>query len=347
MLYLQEMILMKKNLRFGIFGGSFNPPHLGHLQSAQSVMVKAGLDLMFFVPNHQNPLKSSIDGPSASERLTMTELAVKSWSSKFVVDDLEIRRQGKSYTVDTVREFKNKYPEAEIYLVIGVDAFNTFHQWKNPEQILNDCSVIVTSRAGNTFPPEKESWPEFLTEMIVEEDFNFLELKSGQSVQFVRIPDLAISSTEIRRKVRAKVSCDQELTLNVENHIKEAGYYLQVRDKIGDFAKFSEFCFQTLNSKKIIQPRAFDLKGTTAITDYAIVGSGSSSRHTTALAENLIRQVKQDYGVHPLSCEGLSEGRWVVVDYGGLVVHLFYDYVRQEYSIERLWSGSKELNFGS
>lgn len=338
---------MKKNLRFGIYGGSFNPPHLGHLQAAQSVVTKAGLDLVFFVPNFQNPIKSSIDGPTGLQRLKMTELAVQTWSPKFVVDDVEVRRQGKSYSIDTVRDFKTKYPEAEIFLIIGVDAFNSFHQWKNPEQILNECSLIVTSRSGNTFPPEKESWPEFLSEMIVEEDFNFLELKSGQSVQFVRIPDYPISSTEIRRKIRAKVSCDQELTLNVEKHIKETGYYLQSKDKIGDFAKFSEYCYQTLNSKKIIAPRAFDLKGTTAITDYAIVGSGSSSRHTTALAETLIRQVKQDYGVHPLNCEGLSEGRWVVVDYGGLVVHLFYDYVRQEYSIERLWSGSKEMIFGS
>ena len=114
-------------------------------------------------------------------------------------------------------------------------------------------------------------------------------------------------------------------------------------DKIGDFKKFSSFAGDVLFSKKGIQVRGFDLRKMSAPSEFAVICSGTSTRHTSSLAENLIDAVKEEYGVLPQSIEGLSEGRWVVLDYGSLIVHLFYDFVRQEYSIEKLWLDAVDI----
>ena len=112
---------------------------------------------------------------------------------------------------------------------------------------------------------------------------------------------------------------------------------------MGDYEKFTHFCAEFLNSKKAINTRAFDLRDLVAPTEFSLIASGTSTRHAASLAENLIQAVKEEYGVYPQSLEGLGEGRWVLVDYGSLIVHVFYDFARQEYQLEQLWKQGKEL----
>lgn len=80
-----------------------------------------------------------------------------------------------------------------------------------------------------------------------------------------------------------------------------------------------------------------------APSEYAVIASGTSTRHAAAMAENVVMAVKEEYNVHPQSVEGIDEGRWVLVDYGSLIVHIFYDFVRQEYSLENLWRQGVDL----
>ena len=90
--------------------------------------------------------------------------------------------------------------------------------------------------------------------------------------------------------------------------------------------------------------KRFDLRKLSAPSEFSLICSGTSTRQTVALAESLVRFVKEEYGVLPISFEGAEEGRWVLVDYGALIVHVFYDYVRNEYRLEELWKQGIDLN---
>ncbi|MES3038827.1 MAG: nicotinate (nicotinamide) nucleotide adenylyltransferase, partial [Bdellovibrionota bacterium] len=128
-------------MRRGIFGGSFNPPHMGHLKSLEAIIKKTGLDAIHVIPSHQNPGKLKTEGPTPEQRMKMVELCLQGFSPKFILDDREIRRGGKSYTIDTVNELKKEYPKDELILIVGLDQFEAFHSWKDYPQILESASL--------------------------------------------------------------------------------------------------------------------------------------------------------------------------------------------------------------
>lgn len=330
-------------MRIGIFGGSFNPPHMGHINSLLTVQKKAGLDLIHVVPAAQNPLKVQVEGPSAAQRTELVKLALNTYGKQFLVDDQEILRGGLSYTIETVMNLRQKTAAEDLYLIIGADQFEEFGQWKDYQKILTEANLIVTTRPGWDIPESSEELPEFLRALVAEYDFNFMELKTGRNVQFIRLNDLEVSASEVRKLLRTGRPVEKVLPLAVESYIKEHKLYRPIGDRIGDFAKFTAFCGNVLFSRKAIQVRGFDLSKLAAPTDYTLIASGTSTRHAAALAENVVQAVKEEYNVLPQSIEGIDEGRWVLVDYGSLIVHVFYDFVRQEYSLEKLWKEGRDM----
>ena len=330
-------------MRVGIFGGSFNPPHMGHLQSLQTVLKKSGLGEIRIVPANQSPLKIPIEGPSAEERLRMTEELVKGFSSAFKVDDQEIKRGGKSYTIDTIKNLRKTIEADDLYLIIGMDKLEELESWKNFSDILKETNLIVTSRPGFRFPESPDDLPAFLKKEVLEFDFNFMELKTGRNVQFVKIEDVAVSSTELRKWIRMGKNVSKFIPLSVEAYIKESGHYKNQTNRIKDYADFTKTCANLLFSKKAISVRGYDLREMAAPSEFTLVASGTSTRHASSLGENLMRSIKEEYNLYPQNVEGIDEGRWVVIDYGSLIVHVFYDYVRQEYSIENLWAQAKDM----
>jgi len=330
-------------MKVGIFGGGFNPPHMGHINSLNTVLKKAGLDRIHVIPAVQNPLKIPVEGPTPEQRLEMVKKSLEGYGSQFVPDEQEIKRGGLSYSIDTVLELRKKIKADDLYLIIGADNFETFSEWKDYKKVLTEANLIVTTRPGFDMPTTQEDLPSFLKDLVVEFDFNFIELSTGRNVQFLTLKDVEISSSELRRKLRLRKPVDQFLPLGVEKYIKENKLYRPMGDRIGDFKKFTEFCANHLFSKKAIQVSAFDLSNMSAPSEYALITSGTSTRHAASLAENLILAVKEEYNIHPQSLEGVDEGRWVVVDYGSLIVHIFYDFVRQEYSLEKLWKDGRDM----
>ncbi|MFZ4404819.1 MAG: ribosome silencing factor, partial [Pseudobdellovibrionaceae bacterium] len=235
--------------------------------------------------------------------------------------------------------------EADIYLIIGADQFEKFNEWKEFQQILNLANLVVTTRPGYDLPEGEDNLPGFLKDHVADFDFNFLELKNGKSVQFITLNDVEVSSTKLRKKLRLGRSAVDMLPLAVESYIQQESLYTYKSEKIKDYLSFTEFCAQVLNEKKGIQIRGYDLqKLETSSSDYTLIASGSSTRHASSLAENLIVAVKEKFALNPQNVEGLQEGRWAVVDYGSVIVHIFYDFVRQEYSIEKLWSKAQEID---
>lgn len=330
-------------MKIGIFGGSFNPPHMGHINAIQTVAKKAGLDKVHVIPASQNPLKTPVEGPTPEQRLELTRLAFSQYGEIYFVDDQEIKRGGSSYTIDTILSLRKNYEASELYLIVGADKFEELAQWKDYQKILAETNIIITTRPGYDVPESLEDMPAYLKPFVAEFDFNFIELNTGRSIEFITLRDIEVSSSEVRKWLRMGKPVEQYLPLAVESYIKEHRLYRNLGDRIGDFKKFTEFCADVLFAKKGINVRGFDLTSMSAPSEFTLVASGTSTRHAAAMAENVVMAVKEEYNVLPQSVEGIDEGRWVLVDYGSLIVHVFYDFVRQEYSLENLWRQGKDL----
>jgi len=135
--------------KIGLFGGTFDPPHLGHLIAAQEVQDKLKLDRIFFIPACLPPHKKKVKISFIIHRLNMVKLAVRD-NPGFKVSDLELRRKGPSYTIDTLRTLKNEYPQAQFHLILGIDNLNHIHTWKKPEEIFKLSRVVFITRPGIT-----------------------------------------------------------------------------------------------------------------------------------------------------------------------------------------------------
>ncbi|HTY53662.1 MAG TPA: nicotinate (nicotinamide) nucleotide adenylyltransferase, partial [Candidatus Binataceae bacterium] len=133
-------------MRVGLFGGSFNPIHLGHLRAAEETREEMALDLVYFVPAAIQPHKTQGDFASAEHRLEMVRQATKG-NRYFMVSDAEIKRGGQSYTIDTVRMFlKTLRSPLTLFLMIGADAFAEFETWKEHHELARLCSMVVHTR---------------------------------------------------------------------------------------------------------------------------------------------------------------------------------------------------------
>ncbi len=330
--------------KIGIFGGSFNPIHAGHLNSLRMVMDKNKLSKLFIVPNNKNPLRQDADMPSGEHRVNMIKLAIKD-EKNVAVDEQEIARGGLSYTIETIRYYESKYGSENIYFIMGADTFEALDQWKNFEDILKASNLVVTTRPHSDLPFDIEDFPKGVQPLIKTfEPSGIAKLKSGRQIIYTQLEDLDISATQVRKRLKLRRSVDSYLSFEVENYIKENDLYAPLDKKIPDFEEFTRLCAQVLFDKKGINVRGFDLRSLSAPSEYSLICSGTSTKQTVALANSLVRFVKEEYNVLPISLEGLEEGRWVLIDYGALIVHAFYDYVRNEYRLEELWKEGIDLN---
>ena len=165
--------------KVGIFGGTFDPIHLGHLITAQSVKEIRELEKIIFIPAFISPLKSDVKTSSPEDRLNMIKLAIKDVSF-FDYSDMEIKMGGVSYTIDTLRELKKKYENIEF--IIGYDNIFSFHTWKDPDEILKLSKIIVLKRKSSHAPPFKD--------------------KYYRQAVFVETRGIEISATDIRERVK-------------------------------------------------------------------------------------------------------------------------------------------------
>lgn len=134
-------------MRLGIFGGSFDPPHVGHLLAAVDAFEALSLDTLIFVPAAVQPLKAGMAVAPAHQRLAMVRLLVGA-DSRFGVDAVEIERAGLSYTVDTLETFAQRFPSAERFFLVGEDAMTAFGSWKAPQEIMRLAQVAILRRPG-------------------------------------------------------------------------------------------------------------------------------------------------------------------------------------------------------
>jgi len=167
--------------KIGILGGTFNPVHIGHLVIAEGVLRGLGLDKVFFIPTNISPHKEN-GMVSPEHRLQMIKLALAG-NESFEVLDIEIKRGGVSYTIDTVQELKKRYPDDELYLIVGSDLANSFSSWKDSGELQKMAKVVVAKRDNHPLK-EKDS---FIIVKIVQVDISSSALrdmlKKGRSIK--------------------------------------------------------------------------------------------------------------------------------------------------------------------
>ena len=329
--------------KVGIFGGSFNPLHMGHINSLVTVWEKVGLSKILVIPSFQSPGKAFIESPTPDQRLEMTQAGLSDYSEFVEVDGREIQRGGTSYTCDTLEELGAEQPNLEFSLIMGGDAFLTLGTWKNVSDLLEKVDLIVTTRPGSDLPFRKDDLPEDLQPHFAELDRNGGALTSGKQMTYVPLEDVEISATEIRKSVRAGLHVEKYVNYPVQEYIDTHGLYKSGGVKINNYRDFAKFCGGVLWEKKAIDVVGYDLTSVSAPSEYAIICSGTSTRHTTSLAEAVVEEARRHFGINPLSREGRDVGNWVLLDYGGLIIHVFYDFIRSQYNLEKVWPGFKSL----
>ncbi len=139
--------MTRRSRKIGILGGTFNPVHCGHLLIAQDALERFRLDSVKFIPSAAPPHKSAEDLASARDRLQMVKLAIAG-DDRFEVDDIELRRGGRSYSVDTLAELGRRHPDARFYFIIGSDSLQELHLWKDVGRLLRMCTIVTIARPG-------------------------------------------------------------------------------------------------------------------------------------------------------------------------------------------------------
>lgn len=188
--------------RIGVLGGTFDPIHSGHLAAADAAIGCARLDRVIFVPAAQPPHRPPAAAP-AQERLEMCRLATAG-QARFAVSDIELRRAGPSYTVDTLSEVGRLHPGDELFVILGWDAARLFHTWRSPDEVRAMASIVVVGRPGSTSPLKAD-----LKSAGLEGEGVVLCLEST--------PD--VSSSEIRHALEAGESIAGKVPAVVERYI--------------------------------------------------------------------------------------------------------------------------------
>ena len=220
-------------MRIGLFGGTFNPVHFGHLRAAQEIREGFDLDEVILIPASLPPHKMPVGVADAADRLHMLELALEG-TAGLRLSDAELKRSGPSYTIDTVQQFKQSLPDqSQIYLIMGMDAFLEIDTWKSYNELLKQVPFIIINRprTGNT--NDEFAWEylgDYLTSRIAA-DYVFSESekcfrsKDKQPVYVFEMTSLDISSTRIRNLVNNGRSIRFLVPQKVAQFIQSKGLY--------------------------------------------------------------------------------------------------------------------------
>jgi nicotinate-nucleotide adenylyltransferase len=201
--------------RLALMGGTFDPPHLGHLLAASDACELLELDRLVFVPAHQQPLKQQQDSAPATHRLRMVQLMTEG-DARFAVDEIEIERTGLSFTVDTLEEYARRFPDSERFLLLGVDAFALLDQWRDVARVLSLAHLVVLTRSFGQAAVDAD---------VVTAKVKALGGSSSATPCVLESRRVDVSSTEIRARVKAGRPVRGFVTEAVSKYIELNGLY--------------------------------------------------------------------------------------------------------------------------
>ena len=191
-------------MKLGIFGGTFNPVHCGHIELVRHFAELAGLDKVLLIPTNIPPHKASRDLLSGETRFEMCCLAVEG-DEKIEVSDVELRRDGGSYTIDTLKEIEKQYPDAQLYLIMGADMLMCLDSWRDYRGIIDRCVICAAARNDDS-----------VEELVAKA--RSLDIPEGRVI----ISDeeiMTVSSTQIRENIKNSISVRGLVPCTVEEYI--------------------------------------------------------------------------------------------------------------------------------
>lgn len=313
----------------GIFGGTFDPVHLGHLLAVNEMQKEVKFSRIHWVLSARPPHKDETSA-TIEQRFKMLELALEGYPS-FVADDIEISRPEVSWTIDTVIEFSSRYPEHWPCLIIGADSLEKLSTWDRYEELIQLAHFVVMARPGYSsfIPPEMNAG--------VVKSAEELRHAASASVLFITHTDHSISATKIRKLIAREGTKTSKLkpllpgaVLDYINHNQTYTFTTMQPEEVKNHV------VEALEDTKGQDMRVLEIADISDFADYMVVVSGTSDTHVKALAREASDRLRS-LNVKPLNEDGQDLGEWVLVDFGDVVLHVMRPEVREYYDLEKLW----------
>ncbi len=336
-------------MRVGLFGGTLDPVHLGHLRAAEEVREGLNLDEIWFMPAFQPPHKVAKPLTPFSHRFRMVQLATEN-VRHFRATDLEAQRPGPSYSVVTLRALNAaRGKEASFFFIVGSDAFLEIHTWKEYSQLPRLSRLVIITRPPWSLKDIREAIRASFPDFQETEKGGLFTSGDGGSIRLLRTTLMEISSTDIRKRARTGLSTRFLVPEKVRRYMITNKLYMPAANQ----AK-SQTCVQesSLEAAKIISEEirnnkgeeicVLDMRGISPVADFFIIAQGRSTRHVQGMASRM----KKDLSRKKIKCRGMEgedEGKWILLDFDDIIVHLFYEPVRSFYDLEGLWSEAPRI----
>ena len=205
-----------------IFGGTFDPIHNGHLQTAAALVKELGISTLALMPSAVPPHRPQPDA-SPEQRLDMVKLASQ-YHKAFTVEDWELRQDRPSFTANTLSEFKTQFPDDTLLFVMGMDSLMSLHRWHHWRQLIECAHLVVMPRAGSPFNPKNDELKEFISVHLTRNK-NALNTQSQGLLYIAETPMVDVSATELRKQLQQREK-NLPLPSNVYNYIRQHQLYL-------------------------------------------------------------------------------------------------------------------------
>lgn len=341
--------------RVGIFGGTFNPIHRGHVKAARAVASALALDRVIFVPSAQPPHKTHLARDPiapAEDRLCWVELAIAD-EPLFEVNSIELEREGASYSVETLHTLALELAPARLVFILGYDAFIEMGTWREPEKILAMVDLVVVSRPP-IIPGHLGEWlPDFARELvdIAPDGRSAVNRSSDTRIDLLEIDALDISASQIRSDLAAGRSIADQVPEPVHEAIVSSGHYWRgnqlekleesrhdVRHDVLNHEQREKLVaiVEAALERNGLDPVVLDLRELTSYTDCLVIVSGNSTRQVRAISHHVVSTLKA-LGDQPLGVEGVGDATWMLIDANDVIVHVFVPDTRELYDLEGLW----------
>lgn len=304
------------DLKVGILGGSFDPPHLGHIYISDKAIELLGLNYVLWIVSPQNPMKER-QIESTYETRAEASAALVLNHPKIMVSDFELQF-GIKYTFDTLEQLTSIFPLVHFVWLMGADNMLNFHKWHKWQQILDlvDIAVFNRNNIGNrVLESEAVLFFKEKNDIVINNNDKIVFSEQHKCYLFM-IESFNMSSTEIRKN------------MNKESHNESSKYSEELKNFIVKF----------LDAKKAEDVLAIDIRQKTNFADYMIIASGSSTRYINSLAENLLLELKREFNLYGLNIAGKGTSDWILIDVGTIIVHIFKHDTRSLYDLENLWN---------
>ena len=310
--------------RIGLFGGSFDPVHNGHLEIARESLLQFKLDRVLFIPAAQSPLKEHSPRTSDKERIDMLELTI-SRDERFEICLDEIERGGVSYSFETANSVQQRFPESQLFWILGGDQAQQLGQWRNIKTLAKTVEFICLPRNG--------------------EELSKFSLPPDVHLHMLDIPLMKISSTQIRQSLKDSPDSNPLLPESVIKYIKSKNLYARpMTEGLHEQDLYLlELCCQAIDETKGEDIVILDVSKQSSITNFLILASANSEPHMRALKRDLDKTLKD----HNVSVLGVDEGDgsgWSVLDAFDVMIHLFTPEMRANYDLESLWKDARPID---